>query len=189
MALVIPILLLLLFGIIEFGMAFNKRLSVGNATQSSVRVGSAVANNKYADILALEALEQGLIALPNNGQDVVKSVQIYKANSAGDPTSGCPSSTCNVYAYSYNVSACNWSPCPDPDPPVNYDTSNLNWDPVTRDATVGTLDVLGLRVYFAHTWITGFVPFADVTCQTPPANCWSDTSVMRLEPQQLGVSP
>ncbi len=85
MAIVLPILVLLVFGIIEFGIAFNKRLTIGNATQSSARVATAVANNEYADISALRALEQGLISLPNNGIDVIKSVWIYKAAADGSP--------------------------------------------------------------------------------------------------------
>ena len=67
MAIVLPLLVLLVFGIVEFGLAFNKRLTIGNATQSAARVGTAVANNEFADISTLEALEQGLIALPSQG--------------------------------------------------------------------------------------------------------------------------
>lgn len=185
MAIVLPLLILLVFGIVEFGLAFNKRLTIGNATQSAARVGTALANNEFADISLLEALEQGLISLPAQGQDIIKSVQIYKANTAGNPANGCPSSTCNVYSYSYDPTGCNWTPCPDPDD--GYDVSGLNWNPEDRNATVGTLDVLGVRVYFAHNWITGALPMVDVSCSTPPSGCWADTAIMRLEPQQLGV--
>ncbi len=187
MAIVLPLLVLLVFGIIEFGLAFNKRLTIGNATQSAARVGTAIANNEYADIALLEALEQGLISLPSQGQDIVKSVQIYKADAVGNPANGCPSSTCNVYTYSYDPSGCNWIPCPDPAPPINFDVGGLNWNPEDRNATVGTLDVLGVRVYFSHDWITGAVPMVDVSCATPPTGCWVDTAIMRLEPQQLGA--
>ena len=188
MAMVLPLLVLLVFGIVEFGLAFNKRLTVGNASQSAARVGSAIANNEYADISLLESLEQGLIALPNAGQDVVKTVHVYEANSAGNPVGGCPSTTCNVYTYSYNPSGCNWTPCPDPDAPVNFDVSTLSWSPEDRSATVGSLDVLGVRVFFSHTWITGGFPLGDVTCSGGTTDCWQDTAIMRLEPQQLGVS-
>ena len=189
MAMVLPLLILLVFGIIEFGMAFNKRLTVGNATQSAARVGSAVANNEYADISTLEALEQGLIALPNQGQDVIKQVWIYRANSAGNPISGCPAAgSCNVYTYNYSATGCNWTPCPDPDSPINWNPSSANWNPETRNATVGSLDVMGVRVQFAHTWLTGSIGIPDVSCTSPPNGCWADTSIMRLEPQQLAVT-
>ncbi len=189
MAIALPLLVLLVFGIIEFGLAFNKRLTVGNATQSAARVASAVANNQYADITLLESLEQGLIALPNNGQDVVRAVHVYRASLTGEPIGGCPGPSCNIYTYSFSPSTCNWSPCPDPDPPVSFDVSGLNWNPEDRNATVGSLDVLGVRVYFSHTWITGGFPIGDVSCTVAPTNCWADTAIMRLEPQQFGVSP
>lgn len=191
MAIVLPVLVLLVFGIIEFGIAFNKRLTIGNATQSAARVATAVANNEYADISALRTLEQGLISLPNNGRDVVKSVWIYKAAADGDPANAgmgdvCVTNPCvNVYSYYYdplNPTACKWTPCPDPD----VGGYSLNWEPTDRHATVGDLDVLGVRVYFSHDWVTGAVPILDVSCSLPPAGCWADTAVMRLEPQQLG---
>ena len=186
MAIVLPLLVLLVFGIVEFGIAFNKRLTIGNASQSAARVATAVANNEFADIALLGALEQGLISLPSNGQDTIRSVHVYLADAAGEPANGCPSATCNVYTYSYDPSGCNWTPCPDPDPPINFNVASLNWNPEDRNATVGNLDVLGVRVYFSHEWITGGFPIGDVSCSTPPADCWADTAIMRLEPQQLG---
>jgi len=185
MALVMPILLMLVFGIIEFGLAFQSRLTIGNATQSSARVGSAIGTGERADIEVLSALEQGLFQLPNNGKDIIKEVWIYKATAAGEPASACPGSACNVYDYN-PLLACNWAPCPDPaTPPAIY---GGGWDPANRNATVGTLDVLGVDIYFSHTWIVGsFLPLADVPCTNPPNGCWSDTALMRLEPQQFGL--
>ena len=43
MALVTPLLVLLVFGILEFGLAFRDRLTVSNATSSPVVVLSAMA--------------------------------------------------------------------------------------------------------------------------------------------------
>jgi len=188
MALIMPLLLMLVFGIIEFGLAFQSRLTIGNATQSSARVGSAIGTGPRADIEVLNALEQGLFQLPNNGKDIIKEVWIYKANSVGDPTLPCPGSNCNVYNYDPALVGCKWSPCPDPDPPTSYTFSSSLWDPADRNATVGSLDVLGVDIYFSHTWIVGsFLPLADVPCTSPPGGCWSDTALMRLEPQQFGL--
>ncbi len=185
MALIMPILLMLVFGIIEFGLAFQSRLTIGNATQSAARVGSAIGTGDRADIEILSALEQGLFQLPNNGKDIIKEVWIYKAAADGSPASSCSGASCNVYTYD-PLLACNWNPCPDPDnPPAVY---GGGWEPSTRNATVGSLDVLGVDIYFSHTWIVGsFLPLADVSCTNPPTGCWSDTALMRLEPQQFGL--
>lgn len=190
-ALVLPLLLMLVFGIIEFGLVFNHRLTIGNATQSAARVGSAVANGDYADMAILESIEQGIFYLPNQGQQIVKQVYVFKADASGSPYSTCPSTDCNIYTYTYDAVGCNWSPCPDTiTSPTYWDTSSGKWKPENRNAAVGNLDVLGVRMLFAHDWVIGsFLPLTDVTCTTPPSNCWSDTALMRLEPQQLGVTP
>ncbi len=185
MALVMPLLLMLVFGIIEFGLAFQSRLTIGNATQSSARVGSAMGTDDRADIEVLRALEQGLFQLPNSGKDIIKEAWIYKATASGDPASACPGTYCNVYTYNPALT-CRWDPCPDPDDAAH--THGGGWDPANRNATVGSLDVLGVDIYFSHTWIVGsFLPLADVPCTNPPAGCWSDTALMRLEPQQFGL--
>ena len=41
-ALIVPILLILVFAMLEFGLAFNDKLTLGNATREGARVGSAL---------------------------------------------------------------------------------------------------------------------------------------------------
>lgn len=185
MAIALPLLLMLVFGIIEFGLAFNVRLTVGNATQSAARVGSAIGTGPRADIEILSALEQGVFQLPGNGEDIIKEVWVFNAPASGNVPGVCNTATCNEYAYDPNLS-CRWTPCPDPDPPVNY--SGWTWPPDKRNTTVGELDDLGVVVFFAHEWIVGsFLPMTDVVCSNPPNGCWQDTAIMRLEPQQFGI--
>ena len=116
-ALVAVLLLMLVFGIIEFGLAFRDRLTIGNAGQTAARVGTAVGNADEADFVMLQALEQTLANLPSSGVGVVKYVDFYKANAAGNPTSGCPGAACVRYTYVYQDGPgplCDWVPCPDP---------------------------------------------------------------------------
>ncbi len=185
-AIVLPILLALLFGIIEWGIAFNQRLTVGNATQTAARVGTSIGNKPEADIAILEAIAQGVFQLPANGTEIIKRVQIYRADGFGEPISG----DVNTYIYTLNGTAtdglCDWSPCPDP---ASFDTTGLPWDPEDRNVEVGNLDVMGVRIIFAHDWITGggLLPLPDTACTNVPNNCWVDTAVMRLEPLQFGL--
>ena len=60
-----------------------------------------------------------------------------------------------------------------------------SWDPAGRDDALPGLDVMGVRVTFAHTWVTGgIVPLPNVSCDaTPGSTCWRDTAIMRIEPQ------
>jgi Flp pilus assembly protein TadG len=184
MALVVPILLMILFGIIELGIAFRDRLTIGNGTQTAARVGTAMGQQSDADLRMLQSLEQTLANLPGSGVGIVVYVDIFKADANGDPVSG----SVNRYYYQYQQGAtCYWNPCPDPD--AGY--SGWDWPPSSRNIAVGNLDTLGVKVVYGHTWITGgIVPLPNVQCDngTPPTNCWADTALMRMEPQQFGLS-
>jgi len=191
MALVAPLLILLVIGIMEFGLAFRDRLTVSNGTQSAGRVAAALGNSDESDIAVLQAVEQSLGILPGSGGSIIKHVQIWKSDGAGSPVTACGAvgsggSNCNWYEYDPSL-ACNWNPCPDPNngsPPV-YGGGFI---PSGRDVTLdsGGLDTVGITVLFAHDWITGIMPLADVTCASNGSNCWSDTALFRLEPQNFG---
>ena len=46
------------------------------------------------------------------------------------------------------------------------------------------LDVVAVRVTYAHEWVTGgIVPLPNYDCPSPGVRCWADTAVIRLEPQ------
>ncbi len=188
MAIVAPLLFLLLFGIIEFGLAFRTQITVANATQSSGRVAASLGTNQEADWAVLQSVEQSLGNI--SGLGIVKEVHIWEANGAGLPVTPCDdpplnsTSNCNAYLYSPGGS-CDWSPCPNPaiaDPPNlgggwGYDTSDRD---VVLDAD--GLGVVGVTVYYSHNWLTGMMPMGDVLCVDPPADCWSNSGIFRFEP-------
>jgi Flp pilus assembly protein TadG len=61
MALVLPILLVVLFGIIEFGFAFNAQISLTQAVREGVRVGAIGDSMTSEDMLArMEAAYLGI---------------------------------------------------------------------------------------------------------------------------------
>jgi len=172
---VATLLFTLLFGIIEFGFAFRDRLTIANATQSAARTGASMGSDPEADISILRSLEQSLSTLPNSGVGIVRYVDIFKAKSDGTPDGACPGINCTRYAYVPNFSpTCDWSPCPE-------DTTQVLW--TGRDDALPGLDVIGLELGYAHEWLTDFLPLADVSCTAPGVNCWTNTAIMRIEPQ------
>jgi hypothetical protein len=185
-AIVATLLVTLVFGIVEFGLVFRDRLTIGNAGQTSARVGTAVGNQPEADYVMLQALEQTLTALPSGGVGIVKYVEFYRADANGNPDGGCPGPNCMKYSYTFVDGPgplCDWTPCPDPD---NFTGWGGPWIPNLRNVQVDNLDVMGVRITFSHTWITqGLLPLSDVSCNAPPGDCWVDTSTMRMEPQQF----
>jgi hypothetical protein len=189
MAFIVPLLLMLVFGIVEFGIAFRDRLTIGNASQGAARVLTAMGQDLSADLAVLQSMEQTLSNLPSGGVGIVSHVDVFRANASGLPDSGCPGPACNRYQYTYvdgTGPLCDWSPCPDPS--AGY--AGWGWAPDVRNVAVDNLDVAGVRITFGHDWITGgLVPLPDVACDGgwPPTNCWFDDSVMRMEPQTFSV--
>jgi len=200
MAIVIPIFLGLLFVIVELGLAFRSKLIVDDGVQSATRVGAAVGNGLDVDLYILEELISEVGSLPNNGVGIISHVQVYKVNADGSPDTG----ELNTYFYTWTSSTtdCDWTPCPKGTPgdvagkpewdlyPDGY--SGWNWNPNERGVAVGALDEIGVKAYFSHTFITGFLPVDDPLCDTPsgnPTNCWTEDSIMRLEPLQFSVGP
>ena len=178
------LLFMLVFGIVEFGIAFRDRLTIANSTQTAARVGSALGNADEADLELLKSLEQSLETLPNSGIGIVRYVDIYLANASGDPVGTCSlvgGDRCNRYRWAPDpMATCDWDPCPDPD--AGY--GGWVWAPEDRDVALPGLDVMGVEVVFAHEWVTGgLVPLPDVSCTgAAGSGCWHDTAVMRLEP-------
>lgn len=188
-AMVASVLLIIVFGIVEFGLAFRTRLTMANSSQSASRITAALGNDEAADYETLLALAQSLETLPSAGIGIVKAVDIYEADGNGDPLTGCPGAKCNHYVYQPGHTAtCDWNPCPDPDNFESYGGGWIPGDPPTttgRDDALPGLAVAGVRVQFAHNWITtGLLPLPNVACDgTPGAICWFDTAIQRLEPQ------
>lgn len=190
MAIVAPLLILLVFGILEFGLAFQDRLTVSNGTQSAGRVVAALGSQEDADYATLQAVEQSLGLLPGAGGAVIKHVQIWKSNGSGSPVTACANAgnggaNCNWYVYK-PLTLCKWEPCPDP--------TRSGWgyggsfSPAGRDVTLdaGGLDVVGVTVLFSHDWVTGVLPISDVVCTATGTDCWNDSALFRLEPQNFG---
>lgn len=182
-AIVSGLLFMILFGIIEFGLAFRDRLTVSSSTQSAARVVASLGDNDDVDFQMLLSLEQSLSTLPNAGVNTVRYVDVFQADNTGNPIGDCASGDrCNRYIYKPDpLTTCDWAPCPDP----SKGYSSWKWAPDTRDVALPDLDVVGVRVTFAHQWVTGgLIPLPKVQCRTIGASdCWADTALMRLEPQ------
>jgi hypothetical protein len=190
MAIVTPLLILLVFGILEFGLAFQDRLTVSNGTQSAGRVVAALGTNEDADFATLQAVEQSLGLLPNSGGGVIKHVQIWKSDGSVNPLGACANAgnggtNCNWYVYK-PATPCRWDPCPDPT--VSGWSYGGGYLPANRDVTLDAdgLDVVGVTVLFSHDWVTGVLPMSDVTCTPSGTDCWNDSALFRLEPQNFG---
>jgi Flp pilus assembly protein TadG len=159
-ALILPVLLLLLFGILEWGMAFKNAMSVTSATRAGARAGVAMPRNTDYDDAIVSAVQTSVKALSSAD---IQELWIYKAGTNGKPAgysdfSGCSSTEC--YRYTWNGSAF-------------VAVAGYSWIGSTQNACGGEADELGVYLKVRHHFITGMFG-SDRTL--------TDSTVMRLEP-------
>ena len=179
MAIVTPLLVLLVFGIVEYGLLFREKMTIAAATTSAARTGATMGARDEADYRILQALEAGLYDQVDAA--VLISVEIFKAN----PVTGAKIAS-HVDTYTYTPAVpCKWSPCPDPSQPGGPDYGAGTWIPADRDTTLdpsgGGLDVLGVDVLYHHSAITSIIPGVDRDLQ--------ERALVRLEPDVFGSGP
>ncbi len=200
-AFVTPVFLLLLFGILEYGLLFRDNLTTNNASQEGARAASVGGRALEADYLTLQTLEHGVAAM---GLEPLNYVVIFNANDPSNPVSPgvgyelpdghlCHTQSvqqvCNRYVPAdFDKELVDGSDVDtdffrcvgtDPtDPTVAPAAGNLDgfWCPGTRNAGLGdNSDLIGVYVNTTHSYLTGF--FGEQ--QTLDAN-----TVIRVEPDE-----
>jgi hypothetical protein len=180
-ALFAPVAVVLLMGILEFGMAFRDANTVRSADRAAARAGANTfvggGNSNVADWNILSSLKAGTASIAS---DEIVRVVIYDAGAAdGDPPPACKTHTpgagygspgtadCNVYTGAFletlPATSAGWS--------TAYDAG---WDPTERDVdSDGGTDYLGIWMQVDREAVTGF--FGSTITIT-------DKAVMQLEP-------
>jgi Flp pilus assembly protein TadG len=158
-ALILPVLMLILFGIIEWSLMFKDSLTVASATRAGARTASAEPRTAaFADNTAL-AVARAVTALPSKS---IQELWVYKARADGMPDSGSFSSCTTCVKFSWDSVGKKFTRKPGTD-----------WDPATQNACAGTSDAVGVYLKVDHEFITGFIA---------PNRVLTDHTVMNLEP-------
>jgi Flp pilus assembly pilin Flp len=175
-ALVLPLLALLAFGTIEFGLAWRDSLTVSNTLRSGARVGSNEGDERLADFNILQQVEAAISDVDNTR---IERIVVYRSTDVdGEPPQECidgnpQSGICNVYtpAQMANLTVADF------DSPTCTGDPDSHWCPTVReDRQVIGADYLGVWVRVHRDWVTGlFPPSAGLTM--------TDHAVMRLEPR------
>jgi hypothetical protein len=168
MAVIVPVLALMAFGMLELGLAFVNKLDMSQAVNQATRQATVMGTDESADIEILTALDAGL----SGDLGAIQQVLIFRASPDGTPL---------VWdAYSPGGS-CGWTPCPDPVPgPAVYGDPD-DYKPCDRDVSLGDgVDTIGVQVRYTHSWITGVLGL--------PAQTWHETARARLEPQSISTA-
>jgi hypothetical protein len=194
-ALVAPLLVMLVFGLVDYGRMYNQNNVLIRSTQSAARTGASQGTDRYADYNILQSLEASLSAM--DGAEVTRVV-VFRASAAnGQVPAACLSAArpndlsargvssgstrCNIYSraqleYRGNVlsyfrggTSCTGG----------WDAS---WCPTSRSRGSDTTDpdFLGVYVEVEATALTGIVGL--------PTASIDSSSVFRLDPCITGVS-
>jgi hypothetical protein len=97
LALVMPVLLVLVLGIMDYGFALREANRLERAVSSAARTGATLANYKYTDYEILKSVDAATSGIDGL---VVEKVVVYKTDvNGGPPSAACigGSGECNVY--------------------------------------------------------------------------------------------
>ncbi len=168
-ALVTGLLLLIVMGAFEYGMAFRSWFGLSAASREGARVGASVGPINGADCAILEAAAAALRSTSDN-----EVVRIRIVNY--DPSDGSEDAVNSYRPFRDGVDDPALQRC------TNWFIESFGWTETMRDNEGTTRDWLGVQVTYQHNWITGFLWWNG-------AVEWSNRSVMRLEPVNYGAVP
>ncbi len=171
-ALIIPVVVIILFGVIEFGFLF----ATAQTANSSARAGARQAAQQYAltpGSTSADQVKAAVVADLKNldGFGTPVEMWIYQADANGDYVSDASFGTCNagncIRYFGWNGS--------------DFTTVSGSWGPGggegTPDACGATVDSVGVYTVVSHKYIAGI--FGRTQSVT-------ENTVMRFEPKPTG---
>lgn len=177
-AFALPILMLFMLGIFEFGFGWRQKIFVERAAQSGGRTAASGGNDRLADFDALRAVDSQMSGANNVEIDMVV---IWKANTldSGVPPAceagGSVPGLCNVYSAAQAKTAL-------PSGFTGASCSGGSWDaswcPTGRDNSPPGADLVGVAVYGTYSTITNILPVDDLE--------FFASGVYHLEPPYVG---
>lgn len=156
LSMVLPVIMLLLVGMLEFGMAFNDLLTVGYASREGARAGSALATggatscSPSTDPAGVDAIVVAAVQriLKSPGSDVVLSdiqeIRIFKATSTGAQSG----SAVNVWVHAPGA-----GPDVDPGPSsikLDFREASHGWNVCSRINTGSNPDSMGVQIVYGY---------------------------------------
>jgi len=159
-ALITPLFVLMVFGIIEFGLVFKDWLAVTSTVRAGARMASAEPRTAtFASDAAAQVAREGTALQMSN----VKELWVYKANSDGSPVGGTTAfnacSTCVKFRWNG----------------TSFTQTSSSWTSLQQNACQGDAnrDTIGVFLKIDHPVVTGLF-FKTLTLK--------DHTVMALEP-------
>ena len=181
----VPVFLLLVLGMLEFGFVFDQTMTVSYATREGARSGAAFANGNLTTMVCAtsEDIDKHIVAAVQRVLDApgsrvaigrVDEIRIYNANSSGAQIGG----QANI-----------WTPGTGPvvdGVALKFNDTTTAWNACARDNTWSggvAPDSIGVAVQYRYEFVT---PLAAITSFFGPGGTTtlpiSDRTVMALNP-------
>jgi TadE-like protein len=184
---VVPVFLLLLSGMMEFGFAFSDRLTLGNATRAGARVGAALVTGSTTACVGDPAgVDTSIVAsmqniLKSGGSDVdlshINTIKIFKANTSG----GQIGSSVNTWRYTPGS-----GPDADSGPGIerlDFSPSSTGWTACSRSNGAGNPDSIGVSIDYQYSLRTPLQALTGLLGGSRASTIHIvDTTVMALNP-------
>jgi Flp pilus assembly protein TadG len=192
-ALVIPLFLVVLMGVIEFAFLMNGQLSINYATRDGALIAAEAGNGVGADCLILQKVGQDVTAPADRAN--ISQIQIYWTNATGQPldtsgnvtTWGSGSQAVNVYVP--GSTTCTFSDGSTMTVPYSLQGTAQYPDSTRCNAILGTaagclaghpgLDTVGVQVAYNDTWRT---PLHNLIGLLGTGWTLTQSNQMRMEP-------
>ena len=185
-SILLPVFMIVLSGLLEFGLIFNNHLTLEYATREGARAGAALADGK-GDQATCDTIDAQIVAAvqrvldaPGSPIDLssVSNISIWRATSTGQPDN-----SVGIFVWTYtgvgtgpsvDGKALAYSP-PNPLP--------LTWQPCSRNAGGSTPDSIGVSLAYTYHMTTPLsVLLGFVGGQGASTLAMSDQTVMALNP-------
>ena len=178
-ALVFPIMITMIMGILEFAFVFNALLSMGFATRDAALVAAEAGNASGADCAILKQIEVDVTAPADRSR--ITQVVIYRSDQNGAVVGGQQ----NVYTRTSSTT------CTMPDNTtvtVPYSASTKTYLEANRCNVLAgcpsmgsgrTLDTIGVKITYQHTWVT---PLSNLVSLNGTGTTIVQSNAMRMEP-------
>lgn len=188
-AVVLPVFILFLLGMLEMGLLFNNHMTVEYATREGARTGSALSNGGSSncvggvDTVDIDAQIVGGVqrVLKSPGSPVklndVTELRIYKSDANGNQVGG----LANIWRYTPGAG-------PDIDPSARVDRldfseASVAWPACSRNFAP-TANSLGVRITYSYPFQTPLGGIAGLFTNRPATLLTlDDKTVMALNPQ------
>lgn len=182
-SLILPVIMLLLLGMLEFGFAFDHAIGLGYSTREGARTGSALAEGNPSGPVTCGEVDAYVVAavqrvIKSPGSQVavnsVQEIRIFDANSTGGETG----TSVNVWTYT-----------PGTGPTVDglaldFSPQTVNWNACTSGSRSSSYpaDSIGVGVRYTYNFVTPLGAMFNIFGPGTSTLTLSDRTVMAINP-------